>query len=287
VLTRDDFGYAPKPAEPANDLIDKGTWDSIVTLPDDVAVRTTNYHGKAIRQLHDLWGAWIDCVGEEHDFMFPVMLDAADDFQAATYTALTGYYRLSIAALRSALELVSIGAWAQVCGKHQELADWRSGKKKISLGQACDGLIQGAQKLEFDLRQLVGDTLFAQKHRSVKEGSLAESSMESQTSPTRVPDQPTAICAEATDRSTSARPSITLAGSSLRCLPSAMFLHCLHGPNCPRPHRRWSSLMTLNGQNRASRGPHFRYSATKSSENRRAEAVRQPHRASNGRECQP
>ena len=153
-------------------MIDKGTWDSIVTLPDDVAVRTTNYHGKAIRQLHDLWGAWIDCVGEEHDFMFPVMLDAADDFQAATYTALTGYYRLSIAALRSALELVSIGAWAQVCGKHQELADWRSGKKKISLGQACDGLIQGAQKLEFDLRQLVGDTLFAQK-TSQREGGFA------------------------------------------------------------------------------------------------------------------
>jgi hypothetical protein len=163
VLVRDDFGYAPKPAEPTSDLIDKATWNSIVTLPDDVAVRTTNYHGTTIKQLHDLWGAWIECLGDEHDCMFPVMLDAADDFQAATFTALTGHYRLSIAALRSGVELVSIGTWAQVGGKHQEFSDWRTGKKMLSLGQACDGLIKGAQRLEDDLRQLVGDTLFAQK----------------------------------------------------------------------------------------------------------------------------
>ena len=79
VLTRRDFGYAPKPASPPSDLIDKATWDSIVnTLPDDVAVRTTNYHGTTIRQLHDLWGAWIECVGEKQDCMSLVMLDAGD-----------------------------------------------------------------------------------------------------------------------------------------------------------------------------------------------------------------
>lgn len=163
VLTRDDFLIARKPAEPANDLIDKATWDSVVTLPDDVAVRTTNYHGTTVRQLHDLWGAWIECYGENKDCLFPVMLDAADDFQAATYAALTGYYRLSISAVRSALELVAIGTWAQVCGKLQEFEEWRAGKRTVSLGQACDGLIAGARTLESDLLQLVGDSLFAQK----------------------------------------------------------------------------------------------------------------------------
>jgi hypothetical protein len=163
VLVRADFGYAPKPAEPANDLIDKTTWNSVVTLPDDVAVRTTNYHGTAIRQLHDLWGAWTDCYGEDKDCLLPVMLDAGDDFQAATYTALTGYYRVSISAARSALELVAIGAWAQVCGKQKEFNGWRSGKTTLSIGQACDGLIKGAQKLESDLKKSVSDTLFAPK----------------------------------------------------------------------------------------------------------------------------
>ena len=51
VLTRRDFGYAPKPAPPPSDLVRKATWDSIVTLPDDVrVVRTTNYH-RATRGL--------------------------------------------------------------------------------------------------------------------------------------------------------------------------------------------------------------------------------------------
>ncbi len=163
VLTRDDFLIATKPAEPANDQIDKATWDSVVTLPDDVAVRTTDYHGTTVRQLHDLWGAWVECYGETKDCLFPVMLDAADDFQAATYAALTGYYRLSISAVRSALELVAIGTWAQICGKLQEFKDWRAGKSALSLRQACDGLIAGARTLESDLQQLVSDSLFSQK----------------------------------------------------------------------------------------------------------------------------
>ena len=163
VLVRSDFLVAPKPARLANDRIDKATWDSIVTLPDDVAVRTTDYHGTTVRQLHDLWGAWIECYGENKDCLFPVMLDAADDFQAATYAALTGYYRLSISAVRSALELVAIGTWAHVCGKLQEFKDWRAGKITLSLGQACDGLIAGAHTLESDLYQLVGDSMFAQR----------------------------------------------------------------------------------------------------------------------------
>ena len=83
VLMRRDFGYAPRPAPPPSDLIDKATWNSIVTLPDDVGVRTSNYHGTTIKQLDDLWRAWIECVGEKQDCIFPVMLDAGDDFQAA------------------------------------------------------------------------------------------------------------------------------------------------------------------------------------------------------------
>ena len=163
VLTRSDFAYAPKPAPPPSDLIDKGTWNSIVTLPDDVAVRTTNYHGTMIQQLHDLWGAWAECYGEKQDFIFPVMLDAGDDFQAATYNAMTGFYRLSVAALRSALELTAIGAWAQVCGKHTEFSSWRSGKLSLSFGHACDGLYGSTSTLRDHLRATVNDGLFDQK----------------------------------------------------------------------------------------------------------------------------
>jgi hypothetical protein len=163
VLIREDFAYAPKPAPPPSDLIDKATWDSIVTLPDDVAVRSTNYHGTTVRQLHDLWEAWVDCYGEKQDCMFPVLLDAGDDFQAATYNVLTGFYRLSVAALRSALELTTIGTWAQVCGKQKEFRSWRSGKFPLSFGQACDGLCGSTSVLRDHLQATVNDSLFDQK----------------------------------------------------------------------------------------------------------------------------
>jgi hypothetical protein len=37
VLTRGDFAWAPKPEPLPSDRVDKATWSSIVTLPDDVA----------------------------------------------------------------------------------------------------------------------------------------------------------------------------------------------------------------------------------------------------------
>jgi len=172
VLTRRDFGYAPKPAPRPSDIIDEATWDSIVRLPDDVAVRTSNYHGTTIKQLDDLWGAWVDCYGEVQDCIFPVMLDAGDDFQAATYSALTGFYRLSVAALRSALELTAIGAWAQVCRKEKEFRSWRAGKSSLSFGQACDGLSGATTPLRGHLRATVNDSLFDQRN-STAEGGFA------------------------------------------------------------------------------------------------------------------
>ena len=171
VLTRRDFGYAPGPAPRPSDIIDEATWDSIVTLPDDVAVRTTNYHGTTLKQLDELWGAWIECVGEKQDSMFPVMLDAGDDFQAATYNALTGFYRLSAAALRSALELTAIGTWAHVCGKRKEFRGWRSGNSPLSFGQACDGLCGSTPDLRDYLRTIVDDSLFDQKKPKDESGS--------------------------------------------------------------------------------------------------------------------
>ena len=163
VLTRGDFALAPKPEPPASDRIDKATWSSIVTLPDDVAVRTSNHHGMTLQQLDDLWGAWIESIGENNDLMSSAMLDAGDDFQSATYTALTGFYRLSITALRSALELTTIGAWAQVCAKTKEYNKWRDGKLTLSFGQACDGLIAAKSPLRDELRKTVKDSLFDQK----------------------------------------------------------------------------------------------------------------------------
>ena len=170
VLTRGDFAWAPKPDAPASDRVHKTTWSSIVTLPDDVAVRTSNHHGTTLQQLYDLWGAWIESIGENNDTMSSAMLDAGDDFQSATYTAMTGFYRLSVTALRSALELTTIGSWAQVCAKTKEYNEWRAGKVTLSFGQACDGLIGTTSRLRDELRRTVKDSLFDQKTPSSEGG---------------------------------------------------------------------------------------------------------------------
>ena len=169
---RADFADAPKAEPPPSDVIDEGTWKSIVMLPDDVAVRTSNYHGTTLRQLNDFWEAWIESRGSVNGSLATAMLDAADEFQSATYAALTGFYRLSIAALRSALELVAIGTWAEVCHKDEEFQLWRDGTGTLSFATACDGLIAATESLRRKLRDAVGDSLFDQKD-STSEGGFA------------------------------------------------------------------------------------------------------------------
>jgi hypothetical protein len=170
VLVRSDFGLAEKRQPPPSDPIEEKVWRSIVTLPDDVAIRTSNHHGKALAQLDELSSAWIFSTRRPpyRERMSPVMLDANDEIQAAVYNCFTGYYRFSVSGMRNVLELIAIGCWAEVCGKKKEFRDWRKGKLQLGLGMACDGLIAGAVSLESHLKSTVNDTLFAQKNSVAK-----------------------------------------------------------------------------------------------------------------------
>ncbi|MGP8259034.1 MAG: hypothetical protein ACLQM6_03670 [Acidobacteriaceae bacterium] len=164
VLVRSDFALTPKPPRRPSDRIDQKTWYSLVVLPDDVAIRTSNHHGMTLRQLDELSHAWIASTGmyPNRNFIDPVMLDANDDINAAIFNALVGYYRFSIGGMRNVLELLAIGCWTQVCGEKQMYEDWRKGKIALSLGQACDGLIGGASALQAHLKSVINDSLFDQ-----------------------------------------------------------------------------------------------------------------------------
>ena len=171
VLLKRDFALAKGPEQTPTDKIDKATWNHLVTLPDDVAVRTTNHHGTIIRQISDLTHEWVLHCDEADPIMFPVMLDAHDELDAALYNAITGYYRVSNAATRSALELVTIGTWAKLCDKKSQFEDWQKGKIELSLGMACDSLIAVTSSLHNELRKMgVTDTLFNQKTKTTDGG---------------------------------------------------------------------------------------------------------------------
>jgi len=235
VLTRGDFAYAPKPEATPSDPVSRSTWEGIVTLPDDVAGRTSNHHGTTLTQLENLWGAWVESIGDLQDCLSPAMLDDGDDFQSTAYTALTRFDRRSISALRSALELMTIAAWAQVCGKDAEYLAWRSGKGTLSFGQGCDGLIGATRTLQERLRADVNDTLFDQKTPS-SEGGLARRIFDGLSNfHTRAQDALTGICATATVQSTCDQFLITWLGCTLKrwaCVSCSFFWH-VPGRQCP------------------------------------------------------
>jgi hypothetical protein len=82
-------------------LIPEEIWTGITTLPDDVAIRTSDHNGKALGDVYWLWGKWIEATGETVDVrMFDPMLDAFDDLQSSIFSALHGYYRAAFSALR-------------------------------------------------------------------------------------------------------------------------------------------------------------------------------------------
>jgi hypothetical protein len=162
VLEPDDFALSSGEEPPPSDLIDKDTWQGITTLTDDVSIRTSNHHGRLLKTLYTLWGAWIESIGENQDYLFDTILDAADEFQAATFNALNGYYRQAIGCLRSALELITIGTYCQVCAEAIKYKEWRQGKK-IGFGEACDKLRRAApvKALELHLDMILKDSIFA------------------------------------------------------------------------------------------------------------------------------
>jgi len=199
VLTREDFAYAPKLSSPPSDVICSATWESIVTLPDDVAVRTSNYHGTALRQLNDLWGAWIESPGSTQDSLSAAILDAGDDFQSATYTALTGFYRLSIVALRSALELVTIGAWA---ARTKSSDSGGKGRHPSHLEKHAMALLRQPSRWANTFAVLLMTAFLIKKTRLATVDLLGGYTVVYLTSHIRAQDMLTEICARATARST-------------------------------------------------------------------------------------
>jgi len=178
ILEPEDFAISIGEESPPSDLVDEDTWYGIVTLPDDVSIRTSNHHGQLLKMMYELWGAWIEAVGEpvepiEEDPLYGTILDAADEFKAATFNSLHGYYRPSVSCLRNALELMTIGTYCQVCDREKEYKRWRAGEIEIGFGHTCDilGQTEPVRSLESHLRNSLNDSIFGQRRDGYPGGS--------------------------------------------------------------------------------------------------------------------
>jgi hypothetical protein len=172
MLEKDDFALTSGEYSGPTNLIDEGTWKSMVALPDDVSIRTSDKYGSQLRTMWEHWDMWNRVVGgiqalSSNPAESPTAVaacDAADDFQAATYTALVGYYRVAFSCLRNVLEQITIALQLSLSNDAQGFSDWRSGEDRIKFGWAADRLpkIPQVDSLEGHLKAAVGDSLFSQ-----------------------------------------------------------------------------------------------------------------------------
>lgn len=143
-LSDDAFALVTGTYQGATDLVDQEQWQELIDLPTDVALRTSDQLGTQLGQLNRLWGLWIEATPVEPDatpFMFSAMLDAGDDFNAATFTAMHGYYRQGFANLRSALDGLAIAASFAVRNNKVGLDKWLAGESEPpKFGNARDML---------------------------------------------------------------------------------------------------------------------------------------------------
>jgi hypothetical protein len=140
VMDQEDFAYAPDPLPPPTDLISHDAWQSITLYPCDVSICTSSYQGSLVHQIDELWGLWIQATPTEDKLWRVPLLDAADEFQAATFNLLHGFYRQAIACLRSALETAAVASALIGAGRADELSEWQNGSKEIGFKAAREQL---------------------------------------------------------------------------------------------------------------------------------------------------
>lgn len=175
VLEDEDFAIAPEVELPPSDVVDEDTWGGIMTLPDDVSVRTSNHHGTLLRAMHKCWGAWIDSLVGRREPIENAILDVADEVEAAAFNSLHGYYRQGFGCLRNALETMTIATYCQVRAQRRLFWQREAGNVKIEFGEACDKLVSAPRlrTLRANLRKDVNDSFFDPMIRNVNRGGWA------------------------------------------------------------------------------------------------------------------
>ncbi|MFZ1155357.1 MAG: hypothetical protein WAN93_10680 [Solirubrobacteraceae bacterium] len=135
-LPPEAFAIHPDSEPEAVDLIDQYTWNGIVNLPDDVALRTSERHGEVLHHAYAAWGYWLGMVLDiqalcdpNDDPLAVAVLNATDEFQASAYAALTGFYRQSIGTLRPALEAMLAAVYFKVLPNKRSFTNWQHGNQ--------------------------------------------------------------------------------------------------------------------------------------------------------------
>jgi hypothetical protein len=175
VLEDSDYGLVRRTRRGRSfrDRIDEDTWRGIWTLPDSVAIQTSNIFGTILRDVHSLSEAWSLLFHPLGDVSLPLTeaaLDAGDAFDGAAFCAVVGYYRLAFTSLRAVVENLCIALHAELFASSADKkhTQWFTGNKEMKFGDAACLLPDdpGVVRLETTLRRRIGNDLFRQKQRA-------------------------------------------------------------------------------------------------------------------------
>lgn len=186
LLPPEAFALSTGPDSPPSDLIEEEIWHSIISLPDDVSLRTSDHYGSCLGHGWELWGRWISVletlarpsgVGKESPIAVAAS-DVLDLLQASLFNSLTGYYRAAFSCLRTIWEEMTIGLELQLSGDAKAFAEWCNGDREFRFGSAADRL-QGnprVAKVERETQGLVEDNFFRQSRPPSGTGGFARRS---------------------------------------------------------------------------------------------------------------
>ncbi len=183
MLEDDDFALVEGSYQGVADFIDEDTWKSITALPDDVSIRTTDAYGSHLKQMWEYWDLWNrvtigiqDLTNEQESPTAIAACDAGDEFQAAVYAALVGFYRVAFSCLRNVIEQATIATQLALSKNRNDFLDWKNGEPKINFGWAADRLSKNPDvtALELQLKATTEDSLFNQSPKGVARRLFAE-----------------------------------------------------------------------------------------------------------------
>jgi hypothetical protein len=164
-----EFAISEGQDVPPSDLVTPEVWSGIMHLPEDVSIRVSNHNGVRLSLLHQLWGDWIEAIGDPDspDEMFDCLLEATDCFQGATFNFLHGFYRTALAELRTALELVMIGAYGNLYPADTDYQKWKTGNSEMFGYTRCRKRLLGNLKKERAKWMLEDDAPFSSTYQKL------------------------------------------------------------------------------------------------------------------------
>ena len=141
VLEPDDFALTDgKPDGLPIDLIDEDAWNHIMTLPGDVAIRTSGFQGSRISLLNDMTTGWIEILPSSSDIIASAMLDVSGALYSSIFSQLHGFYKEAISTLRNALETIVLAAQCTLAADEEKWRRWQEGEE-LRFGNICDQML--------------------------------------------------------------------------------------------------------------------------------------------------